>query len=359
MGLKRILLVAAGAAALIGLQLRAPAFAADETVSPCCAKVCNPTTGTSIACKPAALGGLGANDAAGNVGLVRGCVDVETAPPGSICYGGAIADTGAPALVNGCLCLFGDAGSVSPGSGTCLRLELGTNLLQMLTPEECTLLAVQQCGQNVITTPNDPACGTCPAPPTCGDHTCDGTIGENCATCAADCACTGGNTCQNGTCAPPPPTCGDNTCDPSIGENCATCAADCGCSGGNTCQNGSCAPPPPTCGDNACDPSIGENCATCAADCACTGGDTCQNGTCAPPCGDGICDPNAGENCSTCAVDCGCTGTDTCENGVCTPAQCIPEGATCLPEAHGKDACCADLQCTGPGTAPKTCRHGN
>ncbi len=241
-------------------------------------------------------------------------------------------------------------------------------------------------GENCATCATDCGCtggntcqnGVC-APP-CGDGTCDPSIGENCATCAADCGCTGGNTCQNGVCAGP---CGDGTCDTAGGENCATCATDCGCTGGNTCQNGVCAPP---CGDGTCDPTIGENCATCAADCGCTGGDTCQSGVCANPCGDGTCDPNLGENCSTCSADCGCTGGNTCQNGQCQPppphcgdticdatvgedcatcpgdcgtCQCIPEGQTCLTGAHGKDACCADLQCTGPGTAPKTCRHGN
>jgi len=204
----KLLAVAAGTVAVFGLQFRTPAFAqtSDETVSPCCAKLCNPATGTSVACKPAVLGGLGTNDLLGNVGLVRGCVDVETAPPGSICYGGVIVDSGMPALINGCLCVLGDSGSVSPGSGTCVRLELGTNLLESLTPEQCTALSIQQCGANVITTANDPACSTCPTPPLCGNSTCDTAAGENCSTCAQDCACTGGDTCQNGTCVPPADT---------------------------------------------------------------------------------------------------------------------------------------------------------
>ena len=339
MRLRKLLLVAAGAAAVFGLQLRTPAFAADETVSPCCAKVCNPTTGTSVACKPALLGGIGTNDLLGNVGLVRGCVDVETAPPGSICYGGAIVDSGAPALINGCLCVLGDAGSAS-GAGMCVRVELSPNLGETLTPEQCTLLSVAQCGQNVITTANDPACSTCPAPPTCGDGTCDASIGENCATCAADCGCTGTDTCQNGTCAPPPPSCGDGTCN--NGETCTTCAQDCGacppscgdgtCNGSETCTTCAqdCGACPPTCGDGTCNGS--ETCSSCPGDC----------GACPPVCGDGSCDASAGEDCSTCAADC----------GVC---QCQVENQVCQTGAHAKLVCCSGLQCVDNSSGQKHC----
>jgi len=217
------LVIAAVALCSIALLSPTRATAADETVSPCCAKLCNPTTGTSVACKPAVLGGLGTNDLAGNVGLVRGCVDVETAPPGSVCYGGVILDSGAPTLFNGCLCVFGDSGSVSPGSGMCVRFELGTNLGEMLTPEACTALAIDQCGQNVVTTANDPACTTCPAAPT---GCCVGS--NSCTDSATADTCTGtgerlvvGHSCGQPECA----FCGNGTCD--AGENNDNCPADC------------------------------------------------------------------------------------------------------------------------------------
>ena len=71
----------------------------------------------------------------------------------------------------------------------------------------------------------------------CGDDICDAKIGENCDTCAKDCACDKGYSCSKGSCVA---NCGDGTCDAKIGENCDTCAKDCGCGAGYGCSKGSC-----------------------------------------------------------------------------------------------------------------------
>src|SRR5207237_1210896 len=85
-----------GASAVIALMLSCASSAAAQTVSPCCAKVCN-ADGSSTECKPMLLGGLGSGGA-----LAQGCVDVETAPPGSICLGGSLLG-GDPAGLISCI----------------------------------------------------------------------------------------------------------------------------------------------------------------------------------------------------------------------------------------------------------------
>ena len=75
MRLGKLLAPSVLAAVVLGLQLVAAPYAAGQTVSPCCDKLCS--GGTSVQCNEIALGGLGAADAAGNPAVARGCVDVE------------------------------------------------------------------------------------------------------------------------------------------------------------------------------------------------------------------------------------------------------------------------------------------
>jgi hypothetical protein len=222
----KVLASSVGAVVTLGLLLLSPGAASAQTVSPCCSKLCD-TAGNSIQCNEAAVGGLGAADLGGNPALVRGCVDVELGGGlNDVCYGGAILDSGVPTLLNGCLCIL--AGN-DGGPGQCVD-GMGASL----TPEQCTAAAIAGCGANTTTTANDPACGSCPVNP-CGDGTCDAAAGENCETCAADCACTAPDTCQAGVCTPPN-ACGDGTCDAAGGEDCTSCPADCGSCG----QPGAC-----------------------------------------------------------------------------------------------------------------------
>jgi cysteine-rich repeat protein len=154
----------------------------------------------------------------------------------------------------------------------------------------------------------------------CGDGFCDTALGENCTTCAADCAATP-------SCAPP---CGDGVCDAALGEDCTTCDADCGAT--PACSA--------VCGDGSCDTTVGENCTSCPADCSTKPG-------CLPPgCGNGICEAAAGEDCTSCPPDCstmpGCT-PPPCGNGA------LDAGETC----DGADLAgetCATRGFTGGGT---------
>src|SRR5258706_12385176 len=104
-----------GASAVIALMLSFANSAAAQTVSPCCAKVCN-ADGSSTACKPMLLGGLGSGGAVG-----QGCVDVETAPPGDICLGGTLLGGDPPGLIS-CICIFGGEGK----PGQCARGQDGS-----------------------------------------------------------------------------------------------------------------------------------------------------------------------------------------------------------------------------------------
>ncbi len=74
-------------------------------------------------------------------------------------------------------------------------------------------------------------------------------------------------------------TCGNGICEGSEGENCETCQADCGCSSGNTCYSGVCSATH-YCGDGICHSSENENCGTCEYDCACPGTYRCAQGEC-------------------------------------------------------------------------------
>jgi hypothetical protein len=142
-----------GASAVIALMLFCASSAGAQTVSPCCAKVCN-ANGTSTACKPLLLGGLGSGGALG-----QGCVDVETAPPGSVCLGGTLGG-GDPAGLISCICIFGG----EDGSGQCNSGQDGSTL----EPNDCTIRSVAGCGDNVVTAP-DPDCAPSCEPGCCAD----------------------------------------------------------------------------------------------------------------------------------------------------------------------------------------------
>jgi hypothetical protein len=84
--------------------------------------------------------------------------------------------------------------------------------------------------------------GECPcAVETCGDGSCDATVGESCESCAPDC----------GDCS----FCGDGSCDTNDGETCDTCPSDC-----NACS---------PCGNGICDAGLGETDLDCPQDCGC------------------------------------------------------------------------------------------
>jgi len=148
MRMRRFLVSAAAGAAVIGLLLLSPSRVAaqgSETVSPCCAKVCN-ADGSSTRCKPLLLGGLGSApmDAVGH-----GCLDAETAPPGDVCVGGAFIG-GSPQGLTSCICIFGG----TDNSGQCASGVDGSTL----TPNACTIASVAGCGTNVENFPDDPDC---------------------------------------------------------------------------------------------------------------------------------------------------------------------------------------------------------
>jgi len=212
--MKKFLVSWTSAAATLGLLFLAPQIAPAQTVSPCCDKICT-TGGTSMACQEILVGGLGTNP---GPTLAHGCVDVElNGGLGDVCYGGRLLSTApTPALLEGCLCILGGPG----GPGMCVSIPSGATL----TPEQCAAESVAQCGDNVTSTPNDPACSTPTAcePPGCcmGATSC-----TNLAT-ASTCAGTGetfvaGHVCTDAECA----FCGNGTCDP--GETNASCPADC------------------------------------------------------------------------------------------------------------------------------------
>jgi hypothetical protein len=192
----RLVASSAGAMALLGLVLLWPSQGGAQTVSPCCAKLCNPTTGTSTECNPLLLGGLGSAMPA--QALARGCIDVELAPPGSVCLGGVVLDSAPSALFAGCICIFGPSSAGGTGSGMCFD-----GMGNTLTPDQCTAAAVANCGGNITTIPNDPACGQCPA---CDpdDTLCDGKCVDlssdpaNCGACGH--VCPAGDACVDGHC---------------------------------------------------------------------------------------------------------------------------------------------------------------
>ena len=141
MKMSRFLVSSAGAA-VVGLLLLSPSRAVaqgTQTVSACCSKVCN-ADGSSTRCKPLLLGGLGS---APMSAVGHGCLDLETAPPGDVCVGGAVIG-GSPAGLTSCLCVFGSCFSGVDGSS--------------LTSNACTIASVAGCGSNVETVPDDPDC---------------------------------------------------------------------------------------------------------------------------------------------------------------------------------------------------------
>lgn len=166
--------------------------------------------------------------------------------------------------------------------------------------------------------------GVCQGEPTtnkCGNGACD--AGENCSTCAKDCACPTGKKCgTGGTCVDdkPPASCGDGRCAGS--ETCGNCAKDCGCSTGKKCINNQCQKSPDTskCGDGVCNGT--ENCGTCAKDCACSSGKTCQKNVCT----------------ATTTTD-GGTSTDTDSNTLPCPVEDQSIGADGKPVCPEKTGC--------------------
>jgi hypothetical protein len=164
---------------------------------------------------------------------------------------------------------------------------------------------------------------------TCGNGQCDGS--ENCGTCAQDCKCSNGQTCQNNACVTPA-TCGNGKCDGS--ENCGTCARDCPCPTGQSCQNNQCKALQSRCGDGICDGN--ENCTDCPNDCTCPAGFSCQSKACKPldNCGNGVCDTQLGENCATCAQDCACPTGQLCFGGACGSSGTTDAGNTTRPDRN-------------------------
>ena len=152
----------------------------------------------------------------------------------------------------------------------------------------------------------------------CGNGTCDTAQGESCASCPADCKCAADQICdaQTSSCVASTKLCGNGTCDAAKGENCSSCPGDCKCATGQGCDNGQCKV---LCGNGVCERSKNENCSTCASDCKCNTGEKCDAGQCKPDlrCGDGNCDDSQGENCQTCAQDCKCNSGQQCSNGLC------------------------------------------
>jgi len=106
--------------------------------------------------------------------------------------------------------------------------------------------------------------------------------------------------------------CGDGTCD--AGEDCETCADDCACADGEECVAGECVVPV-GCGDGACGED--ENCETCADDCPCADGENCVAGECvgcAPSCEGKDCGADGcGGECGTCEDGFTCSIAGVCE----------------------------------------------
>ncbi|MCK6509891.1 trypsin-like serine protease [Myxococcota bacterium] len=146
----------------------------------------------------------------------------------------------------------------------------------------CGCNAQAPCASGKTCRPFVPGAGICTpngATQNCGNGTCEGALGENCSTCAQDCACTNGRQCINNLCQDPAPGCGDKVC--GNGENCTNCPSDCACPSGKECQAGVCKEPTPqSCGNGKCDTAQGENCGNCAQDCGCPPDGVCQEGTC-------------------------------------------------------------------------------
>ena len=202
-------------------------------------------------------------------------------------------------------------------------------------------------------------CGGCADLTNCGDGVCDGGVGENCSSCAADCVCVDPEVCFGGVCCVP-------SCD---GVECGTdgCGGDCGdCPFGEYCVDGTCGPndgcaatEESGCGGCLCEACVCDfwpECCTWAWDelCVYVCEDFCDGCGLLENCGDGVCGEGEGENCGNCPGDCLCEGDAICNDYAC----CIPscDGLMC-----GSDGCggscgsCADGVCSngvcmsGPG----------
>ncbi len=208
--------------------------------------------------------------------------------------------------------------------------------------------------------------GTCNPQCSSGYADCDGnkangcetntnTSNSNCGGCGTNC--TGGRTCQTGTCK-----CGSNQvvynnacCTPSCSGK--TCGAGDGC--GGTCQSGS----------GCCTPSCSGK--TCGAGDGCGG--TCQSGSgcCTPSCSGKTC--GAGDGCGgTCQSGSGCCTPD-CSNKTCGAGDgcggtCQSGSGCCTPDCSNKtcgagDGCGGNCQsgsgCCTPDCSNKTCGAGD
>jgi hypothetical protein len=192
----------------------------------------------------------------------------------------------------------------------------------------------------------DISCGTCPAGEACDGGQCveitfpgcpgpgdcftpSGTTGCNDVSCCAlvcqnDPFCC--NTSWDSACASGAVTlctdCGDGTCSAADGEDCSSCAADCACAAGSGCSKGSClacteenwCTGVAECGSVSC----GKQTVQCA---ACPNGETCSSLNLCYACGDGVCENGAGESCANCELDCACAGADVCVGTECIMAN--------------------------------------
>ncbi len=159
----------------------------------------------------------------------------------------------------------------------------------------------------------------------CGNGECESLKGENCGTCAEDCACDilnptlplGTYRCEAGLCVT---YCGNKQKDP--GENCITCFND-SCTSGQMCNKlTTLCFNAPDCGNvpKRCEEAKGENCVSCPTDCSCGLNERCSlvSEKCAR-CGDGVCSTDV-ENQTNCCTDCPCAEPtwQRCTNNTCT-----------------------------------------
>ena len=172
----------------------------------------------------------------------------------------------------------------------------------------------------------------CSGCPVCNnDGVCDGD--EDCNVCPNDCI--SGTT--------PGAVCGNGVCEAGDGEDCLSCAADCAGAQKGRPGNRYC------CGDG-----DGQNPVPCS-DARCTGGAlSCTEIPVSPftfCCGDSICDP--GENCASCSLDC-TIGAEFCANGLdddcdgavdCDDADCTGDPACILSCTNLGDPCQKDADC--------------
>ena len=203
------------------------------------------------------------------------------------------------------------------------------------------------------------SCGGCADLTNCGDDECDGSVGENCSNCEADCPCEAEAVCFGGACCLP-------SCE---GVECGTdgCGGDCGtCPVGEYCNEGACGP------NDGCSMTNEIGCGGCLCEaCVCDiWPECCQWGwddlcvyfceaSCGgcgllENCGDDICTAEEGENCGNCPGDCLCEGDSICHSYECCTPSC--EGLMCGSDGCGGycgdcyDGVCVDGICmSGPG----------